>query len=1113
MARQYPIRMPLPIARNSSALLRTGGLVLAALANSHAAVVDIGGDLTQPLDTVVGAGNSARLVANTRTIWNGTDSTSDIDLNGHRFDIDTGGGNAQTYNGTISGPGSLRIAGRPDATWTPDARLGGPGSNTPGSVLIVQGRVTLNKTAGRDALAGAITVDTSQTVRMQWQASDQIHDNSAINATPGSGAFVMELGGFSETLRGLAIKAGHVVDTGGGGVLTVTDLSVGGEVKGPGIYTLADGFVAGSGSVVVPGATPPADAALSAVDAVPPTVVANGIGASTVTVTLRNAGGGPATGKSVTLSSDRGATDSISLPSGVSNAAGVVSFTVRSLSPGEPVFTASSTTDAVTVTGTASVSFTANPPASASESILAAPSAPVPANGLATATVTVILRDAGGSPVAGKTVTLASDRGATDSISAASGVSNASGVVTFSVSSLSAGNPVFTATVSDDGFSVTRTAGVTFSEATNVVEISNALTPWEPANPGLGVRIDAAVGSDKSARLVGQTQTHWSSGGFSRAVDLNGELLVIDSGGGNAMLAGGPIAGDGKLRVNGGGVGVLRIGGGGGNTYTGATEIRNGPVKLEKTSGNALNGPVAVNGAMSNNFPGTGTLLWGGNDQISDTSDLTLADGSSLNLAGYTDTMGTLALNGDANLYLGGSTSVARFAGSSAAAWAAGKQLVIREWNGSVSGGGGEAVSFGISAGGLAAGQLAKVGFMDPAGFPAGLYPAAILATGEVVPAGSAIQAVDPPYDLSPAATAARTALYTSNGRADLTAAASPLEDGTRIVFFGDSITWQNNYLGLLDTALGSGAGTKDKNITLINRGINGGGVLQVRDGAPDSGYPGSSAQASFDSLLVSDQADIAVVFIGINDVWWRDTPAATYEQALRDLAATAEARGVTLILATPAAREESPVGAGPDDPEIDQFSAIVGDVAGDTGSTFVNLRRAFVAYWRNHNHEIRLDGGFTALMDYGLLTYDGVHPTSLGNRMIADHLADGILAALGGGSPFDGWASLHAGGQSADQDFDHDGVPNGVEYFMGETGSSFTPNPPVVASDGVRTVTWPRDPAAVASFKVQVSEDLDGWTDLEPPHASIDESHHGRVVFTLPAGSPGRFCRLVVTP
>ena len=110
-------------------------------------------------------------------------------------------------------------------------------------------------------------------------------------------------------------------------------------------------------------------------------------------------------------------------------------------------------------------------------------------------------------------------------------------------------------------------------------------------------------------------------------------------------------------------------------------------------------------------------------------------------------------------------------------------------------------------------------------------------------------------------------------------------------------------------------------------------------------------------------------------------------------------------------------------------------------------------------------------------------------------------------------WAAANAGGQPANLDYDHDGTPNGVEYFMGATGSSFTPNPPLVNTAGVFTVTWPRNPAVVVAFKVQVSTDLTTWTDVVPPDPSIDQSNPAQVTFTLPSGAPQKFCRLVVTP
>lgn len=101
--------------------------------------------------------------------------------------------------------------------------------------------------------------------------------------------------------------------------------------------------------------------------------------------------------------------------------------------------------------------------ANATNSTVSAAPASVLADGLATSTITVTLRDASSNAVAGKTVTLASSRGASDAISAASGASDASGVVTFTVSSTTPGSSVFTATNITDSIVVTQTANVTFT--------------------------------------------------------------------------------------------------------------------------------------------------------------------------------------------------------------------------------------------------------------------------------------------------------------------------------------------------------------------------------------------------------------------------------------------------------------------------------------------------------------------------------------------------------------------------------------------------------------------------------------------------------------------------
>ena len=109
------------------------------------------------------------------------------------------------------------------------------------------------------------------------------------------------------------------------------------------------------------------------------------------------------------------------------------------------------------------VLLTVGGPASASKSTVTASPTSVSADGITAALVTVSLKDAAGTPLVGKTVTLASSRGATDTISATSGISSSSGGVSFVVTSSTAGSAVFTATDATDGVTITGTATVTFA--------------------------------------------------------------------------------------------------------------------------------------------------------------------------------------------------------------------------------------------------------------------------------------------------------------------------------------------------------------------------------------------------------------------------------------------------------------------------------------------------------------------------------------------------------------------------------------------------------------------------------------------------------------------------
>jgi len=104
-------------------------------------------------------------------------------------------------------------------------------------------------------------------------------------------------------------------------------------------------------------------------------------------------------------------------------------------------------------------------------------------------------------------------------------------------------------------------------------------------------------------------------------------------------------------------------------------------------------------------------------------------------------------------------------------------------------------------------------------------------------------------------------------------------------------------------------------------------------------------------------------------------------------------------------------------------------------------------------------------------------------------------------------WAHDHAGDGAPSDDYNHDGVSNGVAYFMGATG--LATNPGVVAG----TVTWPYA-NAVTSFHVQVSDDLVIWENATTGVGTALPPN-GHVTYTLPTG-PGitkKFCRLMVVP
>ena len=100
-------------------------------------------------------------------------------------------------------------------------------------------------------------------------------------------------------------------------------------------------------------------------------------------------------------------------------------------------------------------------------------------------------------------------------------------------------------------------------------------------------------------------------------------------------------------------------------------------------------------------------------------------------------------------------------------------------------------------------------------------------------------------------------------------------------------------------------------------------------------------------------------------------------------------------------------------------------------------------------------------------------------------------------------WASDNVNNQGPTLDFDNDGVTNGVEYFFGTTGTTFTPNPQPNAAGLIsfpHPVTTPG-----ATYQVKTSPDLVVWTPVTTTESG------GFVNYTIPSGQGKIFVRLEV--
>jgi lysophospholipase L1-like esterase len=227
-------------------------------------------------------------------------------------------------------------------------------------------------------------------------------------------------------------------------------------------------------------------------------------------------------------------------------------------------------------------------------------------------------------------------------------------------------------------------------------------------------------------------------------------------------------------------------------------------------------------------------------------------------------------------------------------------------------------------------------------------------------------------------ASAADTAAYSSPGIDALTGKDSPLKEGDRIAFLGDSITQggagKNGYLWLIEESLKERQSAKK--IELVKAGI--------------SGHKVPDLQKRLERDVTSKKPSIVFIYIGINDVWHsqngKGTPKDAYEAGLHDIIKRIKDAGAIVVLATPTVIGEKHDGSNKMDAMLEEYAEISRKVAKEDGVLLCDLRKAFIDTLKEKNKDNK---------DRGILTGDTVHLNNEGNKLVADRCAASLAEAL----------------------------------------------------------------------------------------------------------------------
>lgn len=251
---------------------------------------------------------------------------------------------------------------------------------------------------------------------------------------------------------------------------------------------------------------------------------------------------------------------------------------------------------------------------------------------------------------------------------------------------------------------------------------------------------------------------------------------------------------------------------------------------------------------------------------------------------------------------------------------------------------------------------------------------------------------IAPVYDISPAAQEVRTTSYTLNGISQISGNNSNISTGLTMGFYGDSNTDMTVWQALLVDTL------SPLGVTSLNRGINGADVQELWDGVRNFNAGGGLENPlPFSEQIIADNIDVAIIYIGINDVLNNNpnTATATYKNYLNLMVEACVTNNIKVVLVSPTTYNEKPDGSNIYDIQLDEYQVAAQEVAAQWDISFVPARTHFINYLKNNNFSIRQDGSVIFPFETGLLNSDSVHHNMTGKNFLSDLVAEGLHRVL----------------------------------------------------------------------------------------------------------------------